>query len=114
MKKICCLLLLICWGCLESVKAFNYDYSQTWVSKMFLSKPDPKGGCIVNLTFQINYQREWEAGYTQMRIDKLLALIPELKEAGTIHSDVWIARPSEGHNETVICEALYQQKAALY
>ena len=230
MKKICCLLLLICWGCLESVKAFNYDYSQTWVSKMFLSKPDPKGGCIVNLTFeqaldviratdnlslgipkvvylvgwqynghddkypaffdanpllkrdcdqtaleslrwlmrearkyhttvslhinmtdayddsplwneyvehdlisknadgslkvigeynnrkayQINYQREWEAGYTQMRIDKLLALIPELKEAGTIHSDAWIARPSEGHNETVICEALYQQKAALY
>ncbi len=54
---------------------------------MFLSKPDPKGGCIVNLTYQINYQREWEAGYTQMRIDKLLALIPELKEAGTIHSD---------------------------
>jgi len=52
MKKICCLLLLICWGCLESVKAFNYDYSQTWVSKMFLSKPDPKGGCIVNLTFE--------------------------------------------------------------
>ena len=49
-----------------------------------------------------------------MRIDKLLALIPELKEAGTIHSDAWIARPSEGHNETVICEALYQQKAALY
>ena len=214
----------------NAVRAFNHDYSQTWVAKMFLSKPNPKGGCLVNLTFeqalevirvtdnlslgipkivylvgwqynghddkypaffdanpllkrscdktaleslrwlmrearkyhttvslhinmtdayddsplwdeyvekdlisknadgslkvigeynnrkayQINYQREWESGYTQMRIDKLLSLIPELKDAGTIHSDAWIARPSEGHNETVINEALYQQKAALY
>lgn len=214
----------------NAVRAFNHDYSQTWVAKMFLSKPNPKGGCLVNLTFeqalevirvtdnlslgipkivylvgwqynghddkypaffdanpllkrscdktaleslrwlmrearkyhttvslhinmtdayddsplwdeyvekdlisknadgslkvigeynnrkayQVNYQREWESGYTQMRIDKLLSLIPELKDAGTIHSDAWIARPSEGHNETVINEALYQQKAALY
>lgn len=209
---------------------FNYDYSQTWVSKLFLSKPDSQKGCYVNLTFeqalevikatdnltlgipkivylvgwqynghddkypaffdanvllkrsedstaiqslrwlmreakkyhttvslhinmtdayedsplwkeyvekdliskngdgslkvigeyngrkayQINYKNEWEAGYTQMRIDRLLEIIPELREAGTIHSDAWIARPSEGHNETVIKEAEYQKKAALY
>lgn len=221
--------ILLC-SCIHAAWAFNHDYSQTWVSKLFLSKPDPAGGCIVNLTFeqalevirvtdnlslgipkivylvgwqydghddkypaffdanpllkrpsdktaleslrwlmrearkyhttvslhinmtdayddsplwdeyvekdlisknadgslkvigeynnrkayQVNYQREWEAGYTQMRIDKLLALVPELKEAGTIHSDAWIARPSEGHNESVINEALYQQRAALY
>lgn len=230
MKKIYCLLLFFCFWNIGIVNAFNHDYSQTWVAKMFLSKPNPKGGCLVNLTFeqalevirvtdnlslgipkivylvgwqynghddkypaffdanpllkrscdktaleslrwlmrearkyhttvslhinmtdayddsplwdeyvekdlisknadgslkvigeynnrkayQVNYQREWESGYTQMRIDKLLSLIPELKDAGTIHSDAWIARPSEGHNETVINEALYQQKAALY
>lgn len=226
------ILLLVTLFCFlaNAVRAFNHDYSQTWVSKLYLSKPNPKGGCLVNLTFeqalevirvtdnlslgipkivylvgwqynghddkypaffdanpllkrscdktaleslrwlmrearkyhttvslhinmtdayddsplwdeyvekdlisknadgslkvigeynnrkayQINYQREWESGYTQMRIDKLLSLIPELKDAGTIHSDAWIARPSEGHNETVINEALYQQKAALY
>ena len=223
---VCCLMLLFA----ASMKAFNYDYSQVWVSKMFLSKPDPQGGCIVNLTFeqaldvirvtdnlslgipkivylvgwqynghddkypaffdanellkrpedksaieslrwlmrearkyhtivslhinmtdayddsplwdeyvkhdlisqnadgtlkvigeynnrkayQINYKNEWESGYTQKRIDTLLSLLPELKEAGTIHSDAWIARPSEGHNETVIKEAEYQKKAALY
>lgn len=64
--------------------------------------------------YQINYRNEWEAGYTQMRIDRLLNLLPELKEAATIHSDAWIARPSEGHNETVILEAEYQKKAAQY
>lgn len=64
--------------------------------------------------YQINYRNEWEAGYTQMRIDRLLDLLPELVEGGTIHSDAWIARPSEGHNETVIVEAEYQKKAAGY
>lgn len=148
MKKICCLLLLICWGCLESVKAFNYDYSQTWVSKMFLSKPDPKGGCIVNLTFEqaldviratdnlslgipkVVYLVGWQYNGHDDKYPAFFDANPLLKrdcdqtaleslrrlmrEAGTIHSDAWIARPSEGHNETVICEALYQQKAALY
>lgn len=227
-KKILFLLMLI--NCSLSSNAFNYDYSQTWVSKMFLSKPDPKGGCIINMNFeqalevirisdnlslgipkiiylvgwqynghddkypaffdanellkrpsdktaieslrwlmrearkynttvslhinmtdaysdsplwneyvekdlisknadgslkvignynnrkayQINYQNEWEKGYTQWRIDKLLEMIPELKDAGTVHLDAWIARPSEGHNETAIKEAEYQKKTALY
>lgn len=64
--------------------------------------------------YQINYRNEWESGYTQMRIDRLLDLLPELAESGTIHADAWIARPSEGHNETVILEAEYQKKAAGY
>jgi hypothetical protein len=34
-----------------------------------------------------------------MRIDKLLELLPALKDAGTIHIDAWIARKSKGHNE---------------
>ena len=64
--------------------------------------------------YQINYRNEWEKGYTQMRIDRLLQLIPELKASGTIHIDAWIARPSEGHNESIIVEATYQKKALLY
>ena len=64
--------------------------------------------------YQINYRNEWEAGYTQMRIDRLMALLPELREAGTIHSDAWIARPSEGHGESVMLEADYQKRTADY
>ena len=64
--------------------------------------------------YQINYRNEWERGYTQMRIDRLLELLPELKKSATIHLDAWIARPSEGHNESIIVEAEYQKKALLY
>ena len=64
--------------------------------------------------YQINYKNEWNKGYTQMRIDRLLQLLPELKDAGTIHIDAWIARSSEGHNESVIVEADYQKKALKY
>ncbi|MDR2119439.1 MAG: endo-alpha-N-acetylgalactosaminidase family protein [Tannerella sp.] len=63
---------------------------------------------------QINYRNEWERGYTQMRIDRLLRLLPELKDAATIHIDAWIARPSEGHNESAIMEADHQRKAVRY
>lgn len=64
--------------------------------------------------YQVNYRNEWNAGYTQMRIDRLVDMIPELKESATIHSDAWFARSSEGHNETQVMEAVYQQKTALY
>ena len=64
--------------------------------------------------YQINYRNEWEKGYTQMRIDRLLELLPELKKSATIHLDAWIVRPSEGHNESIIVEAEYQKKALLY
>jgi hypothetical protein len=64
--------------------------------------------------YQINYRNEWEKGYTRMRIDKLLDLLPPLREAGTIHIDAWIARESKGHFETAIMEAEYQKKAQEY
>lgn len=46
---------------------------------------------------RINTKLEWERGYTQMRIDSLLAMLPELTEIGTIHIDNF--RPFE--SETV-------------
>lgn len=49
-KRICFLIFCLCM--IGSLGAFNHDYSQTWVTKMFLSKPDPKGGCQVNMTFE--------------------------------------------------------------
>lgn len=49
--RILLLVTLFCFF-VNTVWAFNHDYSQTWVSKMFLSKPNPQGGCIVNLTFE--------------------------------------------------------------
>jgi len=64
--------------------------------------------------YQINYRNEWEKGYAQMRIDKLLDLIPTLKESGTIHLDAWIARESKGHHETVETEREYQKKVCNY
>ncbi|UNY97230.1 endo-alpha-N-acetylgalactosaminidase family protein [Zhouia spongiae] len=64
--------------------------------------------------YQINYKREWESGWTQKRIDSLLKLLPELKNSGTIHADAWIARASEGHQETSVMEAAYQVKATAY
>lgn len=99
-----------------------YDDSPLWqeyVEKDLISKNADGSLKVIGeyngrKAYQINYRNEWEAGYTQMRIDRLLALLPELKEAGTIHADAWIARPSEGHNETVIVEADYQKKVALY
>ena len=99
-----------------------YDDSPLWdeyVEQDLISKNHDGGLKVVGeynqrKAYQINYRNEWEKGYTQMRIDRLLALIPELKESGTIHIDAWIARPSEGHNESIIVEAGYQKKALLY
>lgn len=64
--------------------------------------------------YQINYQNEWKSGWTQRRIDSLVNLLPELKKAGTIHIDAWIARESRGHDESLIIESEYQKKALHY
>ncbi len=64
--------------------------------------------------YQINYKNEWNSGYTKMRIDSLLKLLPPLLDAGTIHSDAWIARDSKGHYESMVIEAEYQKKALAY
>lgn len=99
-----------------------YDDSPLWkeyVEKDLISKNHDGSLKVIGeyngrKAYQINYRNEWEAGMTQWRIDRLLEALPELREAGTIHSDAWIARDSEGHRETIVTEALYQQKAALY
>ncbi len=64
--------------------------------------------------YQINYKREWENGYAQMRIDRLLELLPPLKDAATIHLDAWIVRDSKGHYESAVMEAEYQKKILNY
>jgi hypothetical protein len=39
-------------------------------------------------SFQVCYTREWDAGYTQSRLNRLLALLP-IEDAGTIHIDAF-------------------------
>lgn len=41
--------------------------------------------------YHISYTKEWEYGLSQRRIDKLIEMVPELKEGHTIHIDVFIA-----------------------
>ncbi|SDC98396.1 Endo-alpha-N-acetylgalactosaminidase [Niabella drilacis] len=64
--------------------------------------------------YQVNYRNEWNKGYAQLRIDSLLTLLPQLKEAGTIHIDAWIARENKGAYESLVTEAAYQKKIAAY
>lgn len=46
--------------------------------------------------FNVVYPREWAAGLAQRRIDRLIAMIPELREGHTIHVDVFIAQRENG------------------
>ncbi len=99
-----------------------YDNSPLWkeyVDNDMLSKNEDGSLMVIGnynnkKAYQINYRNEWEKGYAQMRIDKLLDLLPALKESGTIHIDAWIARESKGHNETVETEKEYQKKVCQY
>ncbi len=46
--------------------------------------------------YNVVYPREWAAGLAQRRIDRLIAMIPELSEGRTIHIDVFIAQREGG------------------
>ena len=46
--------------------------------------------------YNVVYPNEWAAGLAQRRIDKLIAMIPELNEGHTIHIDVFIAQREDG------------------
>ncbi|MDQ1255943.1 MAG: hypothetical protein QG656_538 [Candidatus Hydrogenedentes bacterium] len=46
--------------------------------------------------YNVVYPKEWEAGLAQRRIDRLIAMIPELKDGHTIHIDVFIAQREGG------------------
>ncbi len=99
-----------------------YENSPLWdeyvehdlLGKSFSGKLNVLGNYNGRKAYQIVYKKEWEAGYTKMRIDSLLKLLPPLREAGTIHVDAWIARPSRGHGISLEEEQEYQKKAAAY
>ena len=40
-------------------------------------------------SYQISYDQEWKTGFAQKRIDDLLKMLPELKQAGTVHIDAF-------------------------
>ena len=99
-----------------------YDDSPLWeeyVANDLISK-NADGSLLVignynnRKAYQINYKNEWNKGYAQKRIDKLIELLPSLKEAGTVHIDAWIARESKGHYESTVTEAEYQKKICKY
>lgn len=99
-----------------------YDDSPLWETyvKNDLISKNRQGNLLVignynnRKAYQVNYRNEWEKEFTQKRIDSLFVVIPQLKQAGTIHVDAWIARESPGHYESAIEEAGYQVKAARY
>jgi hypothetical protein len=48
-------------------------------------------------SYQLSYAREWETGCAKRRIDGLLKMLPELKEAHTIHIDAFHTYPPIPH-----------------
>ncbi|MEN9545985.1 MAG: hypothetical protein RLZZ356_717 [Verrucomicrobiota bacterium] len=46
--------------------------------------------------YTVVYPQEWAAGLAQRRIDRLIEMVPELKEGHTIHIDVFIAQDEGG------------------
>ncbi len=99
-----------------------YDDSPLWdiyVENDLISKKRFGGLMVIGNynnrnAYQINYKNEWNTGWTQKRIDSLINLLPELKNAGTIHIDAWIARESKGHYESLVTESEYQKRSLNY
>jgi hypothetical protein len=99
-----------------------YDNSPLWkeyVDNDLISKNSDGSLMVIGSynrlkAYQINYRNEWEKGYAQMRIDKLLELLPDLRESGTIHLDAWIARENKGAYESNVLESKYQEKVCQY
>jgi len=55
------------------------------------------------IAYAISYTQEWKLGYTQKRIDKLLDMVPELVDTGTIHVDAFLGSRQKGwkNNEPI-------------
>jgi len=51
--------------------------------------------------FRISHVKEWRSGYAKKRIDALLAMLPELKDAKTVHIDAFFAQDSEFDGITI-------------
>lgn len=52
-------------------------------------------------SYQLSYAREWELGLTQRRIDGLIELLPELKDAATIQIDAFHSMRPSGVGEPI-------------
>jgi hypothetical protein len=52
-------------------------------------------------SYQISYAQEWKLGYAQKRIDRMIAMIPELKASGTIHIDAFHSMRPSGPGEPI-------------
>jgi hypothetical protein len=67
-------------------------------------------------SYQISYAQEWKLGYAQKRIDALLRMLPELKEAGTIHIDAFKSiqgvRPSDPISSPLLGYTIEDELAA--
>jgi len=84
-----------------------YENSPLWAEylKHDIIAKDKKGELIQGgvydgiKAYSVSYAQEWKLGYAQKRIDKLIKMLPELKEGGTIHIDAFnsaqVARPNE-------------------
>jgi len=52
-------------------------------------------------SYQISYAQEWKTGLAQKRINNLLAMLPELKQGGTIHIDAFHSIQPTRKNDTL-------------
>ncbi len=82
-----------------------YEESPLWreyLDKDIIAK-DKRGGPLKGEmmgdmeSYQLSYAREWETGCAKRRIDGLLKMLPELKEAHTIHIDAFHTCPPIPH-----------------
>ena len=64
--------------------------------------------------FQICYKNEWESGYAVNRIERLLELLPFIKESGTIMIDAFFARPNPYEKISAQEEESYQRRIFRY
>ena len=61
-----------------------------------------KGEVFMDMqSYQISYTQEWKLGYAQKRIDRLISMLPELKEGGTIHIDAFHSMRPSGPGEPI-------------
>lgn len=86
-----------------------YRDSPLWdeyVARDIIAK-DPRGNPIPGkawggmTSYQISYTQEWKTGLAQRRIDRLIAMIPELVEAKTIHIDAFLGARPQARTEPI-------------
>lgn len=75
--------------------------AQDVVAKDTLGNPIPGEMFWGMQSYQLSYAREWELGLAQKRIDRLMQLLPELKEAGTIHIDAFHSKKPSNPDEVI-------------